>query len=267
MTVATLLGILVGAVLGITGAGGGILAVPALVAGFGWSMQQAAPVALIAVAGSASIGAVDGLRRGLTRYRAALLMAVAGISTTAVGARVAHALPQQVLMVGFSLVMFMVALRMLSEKYSDDERSAEFALRSRARIHPETGRFIWTWPVAILLAGIGAATGFFTGLLGVGGGFLLVPLLRRFTNLSMQGVVATALMVVALVGASGVLATVAQGATIEVLPTMLFAAASAAGMVAGRMLGRRLPAVRVQQAFVGLLLLVAGGMLVNALAL
>ncbi|MHA7235896.1 sulfite exporter TauE/SafE family protein, partial [Burkholderia pseudomallei] len=51
MLISLVLGSIVGAVLGLTGAGGGILAVPALVVGMGWPMQQATPVALVAVAG------------------------------------------------------------------------------------------------------------------------------------------------------------------------------------------------------------------------
>lgn len=265
MSIAMLVGVVIGALLGITGAGGGILAVPALVATFGWSMQQAAPVALIAVAGSAAIGAIDGLRQGIARYRAALLMAAAGMSMTPLGASAAHALPQQTLMVGFSMIMLMVAVRMLSDRQSDAERRAELAIWGWGRINPETGRFVWSWGTALLLLAIGATVGFLTGLLGVGGGFVLVPLLRRFTNLSMPGVVATALMTVALVGSSGVFAALAQGATIEPLPTVLFAAACAIGMVLGRMVGRRLPPARVQQAFAAVLLLVATGMLVLAL--
>ena len=50
MLISLVLGGFVGAVLGLTGAGGGILAVPALVVGMSWPMQQATPVALIAVA-------------------------------------------------------------------------------------------------------------------------------------------------------------------------------------------------------------------------
>ena len=49
MLLASLFGVVMGLVLGLTGAGGGILAVPALVLGLGWSMTQAAPVALFAV--------------------------------------------------------------------------------------------------------------------------------------------------------------------------------------------------------------------------
>jgi uncharacterized membrane protein YfcA len=49
--------------------------VPTLVLGLGWSMTQAAPVALFAVGGAAAVNAIDGLRHGLVRYRAALLIA------------------------------------------------------------------------------------------------------------------------------------------------------------------------------------------------
>lgn len=265
MTAAILVGIAIGILLGVTGAGGGILAVPALVYVFGWSMQQAAPVALIAVAGSAAIGAVDGLRLGQTRYRAALVMALAGMVMTPLGAWAAHRLPQQALLIGLALVMLVVALRMLGDRQSDEERRAELALSGRARIDPETGRFVWNARTAGLLSGIGITGGLLTGLLGVGGGFVLVPLLRRYTMLSMPAAVATALMVVALVGTSGVFASRAQGTMLELAPTVLFVAACATGMIVGRVIGRDLPSRQVQQAFAALLLLVAAGMLVKAI--
>ncbi|MDI9680738.1 hypothetical protein QM334_28290, partial [Burkholderia cenocepacia] len=43
------------------------------------------------------------------------------------------------------------------------------------RINPDTGRLVWSWPVGIALASTGAVTGLMTGLLGVGGGFVIVP--------------------------------------------------------------------------------------------
>ncbi|WP_042978429.1 sulfite exporter TauE/SafE family protein, partial [Burkholderia sp. AU4i] len=102
MLISLVLGGFVGAVLGLTGAGGGILAVPALVVGMSWPMQQATPVALVAVAGSAALGALEGFRRGLVRYRAALLMAVAGVPLTTLGVRLAHVLPQRLLLALFA---------------------------------------------------------------------------------------------------------------------------------------------------------------------
>ena len=263
MLISLILGVLVGAVLGLTGAGGGILAVPALVVGLGWSMQQAAPVALIAVAGGAGIGAIDGLRRGLVRYRAALLMAVAGVPTTLLGVRVAHAVSQRMLLGLFAAVMLLVALRLFAQAFARPEPQTD-SPSTLGRIDAKTGRFVWTRATVLLLAGIGALTGFMTGLLGVGGGFVIVPLLRRLTNLPMHGIVATSLLVIALVGVGGVLAAVMDGAQLPPALTLLFAAATGGGMLAGRHASRRLSAAHVQVGLASVLLVVALGLSVKA---
>src|SRR3546814_4068765 len=78
MLLISFLGALIGLVMGMTGAGGGILAVPALVVGLGFSMTAATPVALMAVGISAMVGALDGLSKKIVRYKAAALMAVLG---------------------------------------------------------------------------------------------------------------------------------------------------------------------------------------------
>ena len=67
-----ILGLCVGIILGLTGAGGGILAIPALMFSQGWSVSQAAPIGLLAVTGAAIFGAVEGFIRKLVRYRAAI---------------------------------------------------------------------------------------------------------------------------------------------------------------------------------------------------
>ncbi|GAC1411516.1 MAG: sulfite exporter TauE/SafE family protein [Burkholderiaceae bacterium] len=264
MLISVILGVIVGGILGLTGAGGGILAVPALVVGMGWPMQQAAPVALIAVAGSAAIGAAEALRRCLVRYKAAVLMAVAGVPVTGVGIRVAQALPQRVLLGLFACVMLVVAARLFMQaRQATQDADREYRL---AQINPATGRFTWTWPTAVLLAAIGAATGFMTGLLGVGGGFVIVPMLRRFTNVSMHGIVATSLLVIALVGFGGVITSVAHGTTFPMALTVYFTLATAVGMLLGRLLSSRLSARHVQMGFAGVLVVVALGLLIKAAA-
>jgi len=257
MLTSSLLGALVGLVLGLTGAGGGILAVPALVFGLHWTMQQAAPVALIAVAGGAAIGAVEAHRRRLVRWRAALLMAAAGIPCTAPGLHLAQQLSQQWLSLAFAAVLLLVALRLLHASRLGGERQAEAAIGGLARIDQKTGRIRWTWPSAFLIAGIGAVSGFMTGLLGVGGGFVIVPLLRRYSGVSMHGIVATSLMVIAVVGGGGVILALLHGARPPPEATAWFAAATAAGMLLGRRLGARLSARQVQAGFAMLLLGVA----------
>ncbi|HTD05966.1 sulfite exporter TauE/SafE family protein, partial [Undibacterium sp.] len=134
------------------------------------------------------------------------------------------------------------------------------------RINAQTGRFDWTWSTGLIIGTIGSVAGFCTGLLGVGGGFVIVPMLRRFTNVSMHGAVATSLLVIALVGAAAVGSALQHGASLPSAFTLSFVAATASGMLAGRLLARRLTAHAVQRGFAVMLLLVAAGLLAKAAA-
>ena len=183
-------GVMIGAIMGLTGAGGGILAVPVLVGTLNWPMQTAAPVALIAVASGALVGAIDGFRLGLVRYKAAMLMALCGVPLTRLGQHWAQLLPHEGLMIGFGVLLWGVSARFFKQSSATLAQESSLSLHW-ARIHGETGKFIWTPVTALVLGSVGSVTGLMTGLLGVGGGFLIVPLMRRFTNLSMAGIVAT----------------------------------------------------------------------------
>ncbi len=258
MTVSLILGVLVGAVLGVTGAGGGILAVPALVIGLGWTMEQAVPVALIAVAGGAAVGATEGVRKGLVRYKAAIIMALAGVPFTSVGVLSAHNLPQRGLIGLFALVMVIVAVRLLQKSTPTLRKpSSDSPSLPPVRINPHSGKFEWTWTTAFILSAIGVVTGFLTGLLGVGGGFVIVPLLRKLTNASMHAIIATSLMVIALVGCGGIISAVAHGAALPFKETALFTLATICGMLLGRKLASHLPEHRVQQGFSLILIVVS----------
>ena len=263
MIVTLLLGVLVGTLMGLTGAGGGILGVPVLVFGMGWTMQQAAPVALVAMAAAATIGTIEGFRQKLVRYRAATLMAIAGIVMTPLGVRVALVLPQRWLLGAFAAIMLIVSARLLRQSAGEAGLESENP-GAWARMNPATGRLDWTWTTAVVMGAIGAATGFLTGALGVGGGFLMVPMLRRFTDISMHGIVATSLMVIALVSTGGVGAAVLHGTPLPMEFTAMFAGATAAGMVIGRLLGKRLAPGRLQRGFALVLLAVALALLAKA---
>ena len=255
LVIVIFLGIFIGAIMGLTGAGGGILAVPVLVVGMHWTMQQAAPVALIAVASGAAVGAIDGFRHHLVRYKAAILMAVCGIPMTRIGQNLAHQLSQSLLMGGFSLLMLVVSWRFYQQ--SKKGPGAGDDILRLAFINADTGKFIWTPIAGLIIAGIGVLTGLMTGLLGVGGGFMIVPLLRRFTYLAVPGIVATSLFVITLVGSGGVISALLAGATIPVFETESFVLAMVLGMLIGRTISRKLQAWQVQRGFAILLFCVS----------
>lgn len=107
------LGAAVGVIMALTGAGGGILAVPLLVFGLHLPLQQAAPTGLIAVGTAAALAAVLGLREGIVRYRAAGFMSAFGMATAPAGVWLAARLPAVPMLLGFSGLLLWVAWRSL----------------------------------------------------------------------------------------------------------------------------------------------------------
>ncbi|OXH84034.1 hypothetical protein CA830_32870, partial [Burkholderia multivorans] len=91
----------------------------------------------------------------------------------------------------FALTMLLVATRLLRQALRQPTADVQLSPLCVGRVNPDTGRLVWSWPVGLALASTGAVTGLMTGLLGVGGGFVIVPMLRKFTNVSMHGIVAT----------------------------------------------------------------------------
>jgi uncharacterized membrane protein YfcA len=264
MLIAVVLGALVGIVLGLTGAGGGILAVPALVFGLGWSVTQSTPVALLAVSGAALVGTVEGLRKGLVRYKAALVMSGIGVLTTPLGVSTAHRLPEATLLILFGLTMFVVAGRMLWQSRAGASLG-NGEEKVPCKLNPDTGRLRWTPKAAATLSGIGVLSGFLTGLLGVGGGFVIVPALRMVSDISIHGIVATSLMVIALVGGGAVISAWLHGAALPLAVAAPFLIGAMTGMLAGRMIAHRLPARLLQGGFAVVLCIVAVSMIVRAL--
>lgn len=251
MQLGAMFGIAIGIILGLTGAGGGILAIPALVIGLGWTITQSTPVALFAVSAAAAVGAVDGLRKGLVRYRAAVLMALLGAVCSPLGVYVAHSLPNAVLISLFSGVMVIVALRMARQACGNPpERAGDEQpwQHKNCMLNPQTGRLRWTLKCSTTLAVVGSVSGLLTGMLGVGGGFLIVPAFQQLSDIKMHGIVSTSLMAIALISATAMAGAIHAGAHITVTGGV-FIAASVGGMLLGRMLSPRIPAKAIQLCF------------------
>lgn len=259
MLIALALGSVIGLLLALTGAGGGILAVPALTLGLGLTMTEASPVALLTVAVAATIGMAGGFIRGRVRIRAALLISATGITIAPIGQHLAHLVPERWLAGIFSCVMLIVAARIFSGANKPLARSKTCVIDTR------TGRIDWNLISFIKLSIIGLMSGLATGLLGVGGGFIVVPALIRCSDIAMNGIIATSLTVIALISSGAVIAAASTGHLVLSTEVLLFIAGAAIAMTVGRQFAHRISAAGLQKAFAMLLSIVAAIMLFKSL--
>lgn len=226
--------------MGLTGAGGGTLAVPALVVLMGWTIQQAVPVALITIACTSAIATVWGLYQGRVRYRAAGLMTLIGVPTTFAGKWLAQFIPETYLLWVFTLVISLMGIQTFKRARQLSRDGSLTYHASLAHINKITGRFHWNLATWVVLIVIGGLTGGVAGLLGVGGSFLMVPLLHRYTDIPSRDVVATALTVVFLVSLMAFITSPLHELLIPSEVAIMFGLACVLGMIAGQSISRYL---------------------------
>lgn len=265
MLINLVLGLGIGVILALTGAGGGILAVPLLVFGVGIGVAQAAPIGLLAVGLAASLGALLGLRAGIVRYRAAALIAGAGMVVSPAGLWLGRQVDNRWLSIVFALILLYVAFNTYRKASSAAGGSEPVPGQSPPCIRePERGRFVWTRPCARALSLSGLVAGLLAGLLGVGGGFVMVPALQRYTDLTMQSIVATSLATIALIAVAGVVTSAASGEMNWEI-ALPFAGGALAGMLGGRAVSARVSGPYLQIGFAAVSALVAVGMIGKAM--
>lgn len=265
-----LFGAVVGLALGLTGGGGSIFAVPLLIYGLGVAPGSAVVISLVAVATTAATGAVEGMMRGVVELRAALILAVAGMISAPAGVYLGGLVAGRVIVIAFAILMCVVALRMLVRARGVPEqarvvrsRIAAEAAADRGTVcrYSQDGRLRLNAPCSAALIAAGLLVGVLSGFFGVGGGFLIVPALVLITEMGIHRAVATSLLVIVLVGLSGVMSSVLAGRAIDWPLALLFIVGGILGMLAGRLLARRLAGATLQTLFALAMLAIAVFML------
>ncbi len=174
----------IGLSLGLLGSGGSILTVPVLVYLVGQEEKVAIAGSLAVVGTIALAGALQYLRSGQIDWRNVGWFGVPGMVGTWLGAMTAAYVSGLFQLALFAVVMLVAAVMMLLGNGLDT------ATVHKPRAH---------WKIAA----DGLAVGALTGLVGVGGGFLIVPALVLLGGLSMHRAVATSLVIIALKSYSG----------------------------------------------------------------
>lgn len=229
------LAILIGVLLGALGSGGAILALPTLLYGAQLETRQAIAVSQLVVGFAALLGSLLRSRGGDVVWRQALLFGLVGVPAARLGAWVNQRVDPQVLMIFFSLLVSAAGLRMLARASDAGEEKD------------------WDIPVCVATA---LLVGFLTGMLGVGGGFLLVPSLIAFGGLSARKSTATSLPVIAANSLSGAFSH--NYLWLPVWPLAAgFLGATLAGTILGLRLGSSASELKLKQSL-GVVLIVVG---------
>jgi uncharacterized membrane protein YfcA len=170
-------GIFIGAVLGFIGAGGAMLTVPILIYLFNFTPVHATTAALLVVFLAAAFGLVPKVKSGDVQVKIALSIWSLGLITNLGGAIIAKHLSDSVIITGFAIILTLAGLSML-----------------RSPIAEQTEKkipLIALIPIALLI-------GSMTGIFGIGGGFLAIPVLVIFFHTPQIKAAGTSLFIIAI---------------------------------------------------------------------
>jgi uncharacterized membrane protein YfcA len=243
LIIALPIGFVIGLALGMLGAGGGVLTVPALIYVLGEPVAVAVTASLGMVSSNAATGAALAWRDRLVDVRTAGFFLVGALPAAVAGSLVSEAVSGDLILVVLSVLMVAAAAALVKRPYTPPEsnRSARVSIP------------------------VGLGIGFLTGLSGVGGGFLIVPALVLLVGLRTQVAIGTSLAVISLTSLTGLVTHLTQA---DDLPWLLLAVLIAAGMsgaAVGARLNRRTSDTRLDRLFATLLVVLGIVILVATL--
>jgi uncharacterized membrane protein YfcA len=246
-------GLVVGASLGLLGAGGAILSIPIFALVLGHS-QGVAVVESLAVTGAvALVAGVRAAAAGRVDFRRAAALALPALAGAWIGGPVGRMLGELVQALLFASIAVVAAWRMLAPPPAPkDPESAPSARKV-------------VFPAAIA----GLSIGVLTSVIGVGGGFLLVPVLVLLLRVPMQRAVGTSLVVITTTTAVAIASKAVHlpddFARASWQSVAIVAGCGIAGSLVGARYAARVPEKALRKVFAGVLVVVAIGVAVDAM--
>lgn len=166
----------IGAVLGFIGAGGAMLTVPILLYIFDFTPQTATTAALAVVLTAAISGLIPKIKSKEVLYRDALIIWALGLSTNIGFSILVYRLSDSLLTTGLALVLITAGITMLIKPIAGTEKRVPF---------------LWLVLISLII-------GMITGLFGIGGGFLAIPILVLFFKVPQGKAAGTSLAIIAI---------------------------------------------------------------------
>lgn len=247
-----LAGAVTGIVLGLFGSGGSIIAMPALLYLLHIEPKSAIAMSLGIVAVTATISGWDNWRRGNVDVKVAAMFGLFGVIGTYAGARLGVYTPVTVQLTLFALVMYAAAWKMLQKK--PQAQAAQLAVAGESNVVVTETEIIQAHMGHIAMHGVGV--GVLTGLVGVGGGFLIVPALVLLSGIPMKIAIGTSLVVVAAKSYSG-FAGYIGAVPVDWAMMGSFTLLTVAGSFVGTRIAHRFSHERLKKSFAIFLIIVA----------
>jgi hypothetical protein len=245
---------LIGISLGVLGGGGSILTVPVLVYLLGFEAKLSIALSLAIVGLTSLVGVGSHFKKGNVDLKIALVFGPVAMVGTFAGAKLSVFFSGTLQLLFFAVIMLLAAVMMLRKSSSSSSQAT-----------PET-----TAPAKksrhFLIALEGLFVGLVTGIVGVGGGFMIVPALVLFGGLEMRRAVGTSLLIIAAKSFAGFAGYFGQ---VEIPWSFLlqFSAVSSLGIFVGTALSQRLPQNTLRKIFAIFLILMSLFILYKNIAL
>jgi len=254
MYLASGLAIVIGILLGLLGGGGSILTVPVLVYAADIPAKSAIIMSLIIVACTSLIATYNHARQKHVCWKTGAIFGSAGMVGAFLGGRLSAYIPSALLLVLLGIVMLIASLSMIFREKSPRLTINYPCLKNTSFCPMEL-------PIlAILLDGF--FLGIITGLVGVGGGFLLVPALTHLAALPIHAAIGTSLFIIALQSSAG-LAGHASHLNIDFELTALITSLAIVGSFIGSKIAPYISANLLKRSFGYFVLLIGSGLLMK----
>lgn len=250
-----LVGFLGGILGALVGLGGGVFIIPGLTLFLGVPIHNAVPASLVAVVATSTTAAAAYVREDLTNIRLGMTLETLTVTGALVGGLVGAILSKTVLSAIFGIVMVIVSVYLFARRRTTDTsfQCEEDTGRFGARYYDRSLQREVSYRPRRLWAGLSAslAAGGVSGLLGLGGGFLKVPVMVGAMNVPARAAVCTSSFMIGVTACAGSLVYFAKGLVnpVIVVPVVL-------GVVAGSYLGAKLTLRIRSTSLVGILAVV-----------
>jgi uncharacterized membrane protein YfcA len=241
LLLAYLLALIIGLTLGMIGGGGSILTVPVFVYVLHYDPKLAIAMSLPVVGATSLVGAIGHWRAGDVRLATAVVFGVFTMTGAYVAAGLSTRIAGRTQLFVLGAVMLVAAALMLRD-------SLKVAAVGPGSLSSRASR--------LTLAVVGLSVGALTGVVGIGGGFLIVPALVVLAHVPMRQAVGTSLLVITMNSLAG-FAGRQQVGEIPVRFVITFAAVAAVGIIAGTQLSRYVEQRTLKRAFAVFLLVIA----------